>query len=216
LAASLVALGPRLDYRISLLQGGRYHLWVRGTGNGSGSNSVHVGLNGATRSGSIDIALPTTAQPGWSTAGHFVDIIGSGIRTVNLWMHESGAVVDKIVLTRDANFRPVGTGPRQSPRGETNQPPVLSPIGSRTTTEGNTLAFTVQATDADGPPPRLRIQGLPVGATFVDQGNGSGAFNWTTVAGDVGNHTLTFIADDAAAVLLKTFFFQFHTSSWCI
>jgi hypothetical protein len=34
-------------------------------------------------------------------------------------MREDGTVVDKIVLTTNANFVPTGAGPGQSPRGTT-------------------------------------------------------------------------------------------------
>ncbi|MGV3658883.1 MAG: immunoglobulin domain-containing protein [Prosthecobacter sp.] len=58
-----------------------------------------------------------------------------------------------------------------------NRPPVLAGIGSRTVARGDTMTFTVAASDADsGTAPTLSATHLPVGATFAP---GSGVFMWT-------------------------------------
>jgi len=63
---------------------------------------------------------------------------------------------------------------------ETNQLPVLASIGDKTAHEQDHLQFTVVATDAD-PDSNLTLTAtnLPSGATFTDQHNGSGLFDWT-------------------------------------
>jgi hypothetical protein len=60
-----------------------------------------------------------------------------------------------------------------------NRPPVLSAIGDRTTDEGSGLIFGVIATDSDGDALTLTASNLPVGATFSDNGDGTGIFSWT-------------------------------------
>lgn len=76
--------------------------------------------------------------------------------------------------------------------------PVLNPIGSKTVQEGTSLQFTVTATDPDSGPPTLSVIGLPIGATFINNGNGSGTFNWTPAAGASANspYSTTFMASD--------------------
>ena len=79
-----------------------------------------------------------------------------------------------------------------------NNPPVLDPIGTKTVVELQTLAFTVTASDLDGTPPVLSTSTpLPGTATFTDNGDGSGLFDWTPSATDAGTYYVTFFATDA-------------------
>jgi hypothetical protein len=55
-------------------------------------------------------------------------------------------------------------------------PPVLSPIGSKTVDEGETLVFTISATDPNGDALTYSAFNLPDGASFDP---GSGTFSWT-------------------------------------
>jgi len=80
--------------------------------------------------------------------------------------------------------------------GPPSNPPVIQTIGNKTITEGDTLAFTVTATD-DNSTPSLTAQGLCCGMTFVDNGDGTGSFSWNTQAGDAGTYVVTFVATDA-------------------
>ena len=72
-----------------------------------------------------------------------------------------------------------------------NNPPVISPIGSRTMKEGESLSFNVTATDPDNDPITYSASALPGTATFTGQ-----AFSWTTGINDAGTYPVTFIADD--------------------
>jgi hypothetical protein len=63
--------------------------------------------------------------------------------------------------------------------GAGNTPPVINPIANRTITLGQTVSFTVAATDAQSPPQTLGFSldaGFPAGATI---NSGSGLFSWT-------------------------------------
>jgi PKD repeat protein len=82
----------------------------------------------------------------------------------------------------------------------TNRPPVLNPIGPKTGTEGILLTVTVTATDPDGIIPLLSAAPLPENATFVDNLDGSGTFNFTPDFAQQGVHTVTFYADDGVAI----------------
>jgi hypothetical protein len=78
----------------------------------------------------------------------------------------------------------------------TNRPPVLATIGTRNTTEGVQLTFTVSASDADGTIPVLTTSTLPGSALFADNGDGTGLFDWTPDFTQAGDYTVTFYAND--------------------
>ncbi|MGH8015525.1 MAG: putative Ig domain-containing protein, partial [Candidatus Zixiibacteriota bacterium] len=77
-----------------------------------------------------------------------------------------------------------------------NQPPVLAAIGNKIVTEGNLLNFNISATDIDGTIPVLASSTLPTLATFVNNGNGTGSFNWTPAFVQSGIYVITFYASD--------------------
>ncbi len=83
-----------------------------------------------------------------------------------------------------------------------NVAPVLDAIGAKTVANGALLEFTVTASDPDGTTPTLSadIPAAPVasGATFTDNGDGTGTFSWTPAVGDVGDHDVTFTASDGS------------------
>jgi len=75
-------------------------------------------------------------------------------------------------------------------------PPVLSVPGPQSASEGNPLTFMVSATDPDGQSVHLYAAQLPAGATFADNHNNTGTFNWTPDFGQAGSYTVLFLADD--------------------
>jgi hypothetical protein len=77
-----------------------------------------------------------------------------------------------------------------------NTAPVLDPIGPQAGTEGINVNFVITASDIDGTTPQLSATGLPGPATFVDNGDGSGIFDWTPGYTDAGLYQVTFTATD--------------------
>jgi hypothetical protein len=77
-------------------------------------------------------------------------------------------------------------------------PPVLSPIGPQTVTEGQTLNVSVSATDPDGTIPQLVAEQLPFNAVFADSLNGHGLLTFTPNYIQSGIDTVLFIATDGA------------------
>ncbi len=77
-----------------------------------------------------------------------------------------------------------------------NSAPIIDPIGPKTVDEGSLLNFTVSATDPDGTTPTLRADSLPNGATFADNGDGTGTFDWTPAFEQSGEYSVYFIAED--------------------
>jgi hypothetical protein len=66
-----------------------------------------------------------------------------------------------------------------------NQPPVLASIGNKAVNEGQTLQFTVSATDPEGDPLTYSASNLPVGASFDGT---SRLFAWTPVSTQKGTY----------------------------
>ena len=77
-----------------------------------------------------------------------------------------------------------------------NDTPVFvapTPISAIRGTAGDTIAFRVQATDADGDPVTYGVQNMPAGATINPM---TGQFSWATGPANAGNNVLTFTASD--------------------
>ncbi|XQE67004.1 calcium-binding protein [Pseudomonas sp. P3C3] len=78
------------------------------------------------------------------------------------------------------------------------KPPVFMPISDRSTYEGGQVGFLVRASDPNGTVPKLFAEGLPTGATFKDDGGGSGTFYWTPLQGQAGRYVVNFRGSDGA------------------
>ncbi|PKK84736.1 MAG: hypothetical protein CVT49_00865 [candidate division Zixibacteria bacterium HGW-Zixibacteria-1] len=82
-----------------------------------------------------------------------------------------------------------------------NREPVLTVPGPQSTNENIFLTFNVSATDADGAIPALSSSTLPTGASFTDNGNGTGTFEWTPTFDQSGDYPITFYASDGDATV---------------
>ena len=75
-------------------------------------------------------------------------------------------------------------------------PPVLTVPPAQTVSEQHLLAFGVTAFDPDGQTTTLLAFFKPPGATFVDNRNNTGSFDWTPASDQSGIYTVQFRADD--------------------
>ncbi len=82
-----------------------------------------------------------------------------------------------------------------------NRAPVLGSIGNKTVTAGQSLQFTISATDPDGDSLTYSASNLPAGSIF----NGtSRSFSWTTASGQVGSYpNIQFRVSDGAITASK-------------
>ncbi|MEJ2418343.1 MAG: tandem-95 repeat protein [Exilibacterium sp.] len=80
--------------------------------------------------------------------------------------------------------------------GDDNTPPAIEPVGNKTGEIEVELSFTVAASDADDDNIILSASGLPTGADFQDNSNGTGTFSWTPNANQNGTFPVTFTATD--------------------
>lgn len=129
ISTNYAAKSPRLDYAVAFATTGIHYVWVRGRGPGGGSNSVHAGLNGQQITSAANLTMAVGSGYGW-IRGSF-EVPSAGVRTVNLWMRESGTIIDKLVVTPSATFTPTGKGPAESSQGETQivATPTITPAG---------------------------------------------------------------------------------------
>lgn len=77
--------------------------------------------------------------------------------------------------------------------GNVNRAPSFTAIGQQSVKEGQTLTFTVSATDQDGDAITYSCGTLPKGAAFDPV---TRSFSWTPAYGTAGNYTATFYATD--------------------
>ena len=77
-----------------------------------------------------------------------------------------------------------------------NPPPTVESIPDKTVLVGQTVTFQVKANDSQGETLTLSAAGLPDGATFKDNGDGTGTFTWRTGITQKGDFSITFIASD--------------------
>jgi hypothetical protein len=77
-----------------------------------------------------------------------------------------------------------------------NRPPVLQTIPPAAGVEEQRLSFIATASDPDGAPVFLTASALPVGASFIDRGDGTGTFDWTPARGQAGRYEAVIQASD--------------------
>ena len=190
------ATSPELSVTATFAATGTHYVWVRGHGVSGGSDSVHFGLDGAEISTARAIGIPRTSGYEWSDGADTVNVTSAGLHSLQIWMREDGAYVDKILLTTDPNFVPTGTGPAESTCSSNggDQPPVLDPIGPQNVVSGTQLSFFVSATD-DISTPTLTATNLPNQASFDPA---TGEFLWTPTTSDIGVVNVTFTATDSS------------------
>jgi hypothetical protein len=132
-----------LEYRVLFEQGGTYHLWLRMYADDGNDNSVHAGANGVPQASAEAVSLDAVGSGNWEwtqdTMGGGVATItveSAGLHTINLWMREDGAQIDKILLAPASSFSPADEGPAESERDVYTGPDAGS--GSDTGTETGT------------------------------------------------------------------------------
>ena len=80
--------------------------------------------------------------------------------------------------------------------GDVNRPPVLAPIGDRSVREGELLTIHLTASDPDGDGLAFFVDGLPGGADFVDNGDGTAVLSWIPDFSQAGSHVLDITVGD--------------------
>ncbi len=77
-----------------------------------------------------------------------------------------------------------------------NLPPVFDAVDPQTVVEGDTLSFTVTAVDPNGAILDLTTSPLPDSSSFIDNGDGTGAFEFWPTFTQAGSYEVEFYAFD--------------------
>ncbi|MFH1686333.1 MAG: Ig-like domain-containing protein [bacterium] len=184
---------------------------------GSANYSQHSSI-ATVNSSTLMAPIVTSVDPasGLSLGGTFVTVYGSGFDLSGVGVVVGSASLTGITVV--SPFRITGTtqagtpGPADVTVANTlsalastlvggytytsNAYPVLAAIGPQSVSEGAPLSFVATATDTDGGNPVMTSSTLPAGATYVDNGNGTGSFDWTPTFFDNGTYNVTFYATD--------------------
>ncbi len=167
---------------------------------GAQSTTENVLLEFATSASDIDGGTPvltSTALPG--TATYVDNGDGTGNFSWTPLFTDAGVYDVTFYATDDIDGLLVDSEVVQITVIEAgNQPPVLALINDTTVAEGGSLALTISVSDLDGEIPGLSADGLPTNATFVDNGDGTGAFAFDPALDQAGVYPVTFIAVDAS------------------
>jgi len=112
-----------------------------------------------------------------SPGGAFVDHAdGTGTYTWTTRAEDAGVYSGVIISASDGELSDSRTFTIIV--GDPGLVPRFAPIGDQEADEGTTLRFLVYAYDNGGAPLVLTAENLPSGATFSDQGNSTGVFDW--------------------------------------
>jgi len=110
---------PNTDYKVNFTRTGKHYVWVRGWGVDSG-NSCHLDLDHRELNTAEEIDIEKNRWY-WNNEGEdeaaYLEVKTPGVHIISLCMREDGAIVDKIILTTNPDYKPEGPGPVQSTKG---------------------------------------------------------------------------------------------------
>lgn len=202
---------PRMDYVVYFYEAGPHRVWGLGSG-WADAEIIYIGLNGEVLG---NLRFINGAGYKWFGADNVgsdvvIDVPAAGTYTFNVWIGEDAVFTDKFLISSDTTYTPVSTAILESSRGivtpggtqPTNVAPVISLINDLSVTLGEIAAFNVTASDDDGDVPVLSIPDLPIGASFLDNLDGTAAFSWLT--SQVGDSSVTVVATDGVDVSVQS------------
>lgn len=137
------------------------------------------------------------SQPGLSIFG---DGRGCNTLTGSFIVLQVSYGADSTLSSFDATFEQHCEGGPAALRGEMrfDANPVVSVTAPShiTAITNQNITFTVTAADAQGRHVVLSATGVPAGASFIDNGDNTGTFNWTPNSNQAGNLFVTFNGDN--------------------
>ncbi|MHC4656777.1 MAG: hypothetical protein ACYS91_17430, partial [Planctomycetota bacterium] len=123
--SNIEADSPHLSYQIDFNTPGpdtTYYLWVKGMAEYNSSDSIHYGLDGVSISSESanaarlvqgDVFTWLSETKGGPRPA--VTVTSAGTHTLDIWMREDGAKIDRLLLTTDMNYDPETDEPEESP-----------------------------------------------------------------------------------------------------
>jgi len=163
--STFVNTSPEMTFDVSFATTGTYYLWLRMWANNSDDNRAHAGIDNQSSGAASFIVANTYNAWTWtrtrlSTNLATLAVNSAGAHTISVWMQKDETYVDKIVMTTDAGFTPIGTGPAESPREGGEDPPPPPPPGDTPAVTNLTLI------NADSDLPIAGYDPIPTGATL--------------------------------------------------
>ncbi len=125
-----------LHYRVFFPAPGRYIIWTRALGTDGDDNTAHLGLDDTWPQSSARMHLQGGGTWTWaskyrtSKERSYLDVLTSGVRTLQISMREDGCELDQFLLTTDPTFAPpVDQSPAPAPRLLDAPPPFIEQNG---------------------------------------------------------------------------------------
>ncbi|HET9181738.1 MAG TPA: putative Ig domain-containing protein [Candidatus Angelobacter sp.] len=161
--------------------------------------SFNQPLTVGTYTGATRFPFQANGVPGLAISG---DGAGCNTLTGSFTVLEISYGDGSTINSFDATFEQHCDGVTPALRGEIRfdaHPVVAVNAPSRLNAPINqNVNFIVTSTDAQGRHVVLSASDLPAGATFVDNGDNTGTFNWTPSSAQIGNFFVTFTGDNQA------------------
>jgi len=197
---------------VNFTKTGTHYFWFRGSD--GGGNSINAGIDGdspdPTMNNIDEGCCGTRLVPGGTTFTWIrgidatpegrsqFEIAQAGLHTINVWMREDGQIVDKFLITTDANFTPTGAGPDESTRVGENPPTIsiTSPTSGQAVAANGNVTVTVNAADSDGTVARVEL--FNYGVKIDESTTAPFSFTLTNVA--TGGLSLSARAFDSAGI----------------
>lgn len=132
----------------------------------------------------------------------YTDGAGTGSLEYTIMPDAAGTVTITVAVTDDGGTEHGGVDTKEMTfdvaiASVDNDPPAIDPIDPITAAAEEELIVTVTASDPDNEIPVLnQPTDLPEGATFVDNGDGTGTMTWMPTVEQTGDFTVTFVAED--------------------
>jgi hypothetical protein len=114
---------PELQYVINFTTTGTYTVWLRGYAPNGAGDSVDLSFDNMMGETVNNQSLTGFAPRTWDWANQTlqhnavtVEVTEPGLYTLRLLQREDGLRLDRILLTTDNNYNPIGEGPTESNR----------------------------------------------------------------------------------------------------
>jgi len=176
---------PMLSYDVNFIRAGTYYVWARVWAPDSSSDSLHVGIDDIPVFDASNLNGFSKKTWNWSNSSgdipRAIEVSNIGVHTINIWMRDSGTIVDKVLLTNDSAFTPVDLGPSESTKVFSSQ--------AKNLVTPSIVTVTASSQHSDNTGPLMAIDGVvdgwPNGETneWVSDFELSGAwiqFDWTS------------------------------------
>jgi PKD repeat protein len=168
---------------------------MTGTANGSEGGTVTFGVTASDPDGEAIASL--TADTSALPSGNDASFTANGTNTSGTFTwHPVSGDAGTYTVTFTATNAMTGTASTSIQVSGVNHAPVVSAPASELVDEGQQLTFGVSATDQDGDAVGLSATGAPPGASFNDNGDNTGTFDWTPSYSQSGSYTVTFVGND--------------------